>query len=86
MAGGDKPLEDFVSILVKGDVNEYVVPTVSLVVMFLSHSSSLSNKLLIGDFFNPQNCLNKIHNINQSAHVCQFRPPLNCTCKFEVYN
>ena len=38
MAGGDKPLEDFViiTILVKGDVTEYMVPTVSLAVRFLN--------------------------------------------------
>ena len=43
MVGGDKLLEDFVLIMVlaKVDVTEYVVPTVSSVVTFLSHSSSI---------------------------------------------
>ena len=43
MAGGDKPLEDFIliTILAKGDVTKYVVPTVSSVVTFLSHTSSI---------------------------------------------
>ena len=44
MAEGDELLEDFVLIMVlaKGDAIEYVVPTVSLVVTFLSHSSILT--------------------------------------------
>ena len=43
MVEGDKLLEDFVSItvLAKGDAIEYLVPTVSSVVTFLSHSSSI---------------------------------------------
>ena len=43
MAESDKPLEDFVliTILAKGNATEYIVPTVSLVVTFLSHSSSI---------------------------------------------
>ena len=43
MMGGDKQLEDFVliTILAKGDVTEYVVSTVSSVVMFLLQSSSI---------------------------------------------
>ena len=43
MAVGDKLLEDFVLLFlsVKGDTSEYMVPIVSLVIMFLSHSSSI---------------------------------------------
>ena len=43
MVGGDKPLEDFVliSVLTKGDVIEYMIPTVSTVIKFLLHSSSI---------------------------------------------
>ena len=43
MAESDKPREDFVliTIFVKGDATEYIVPTVSSVVTFLSHSSSI---------------------------------------------
>ena len=43
MGGGDKRLEDFVLIIVlaKEDVTKYVVPTVSSVVTFLSHTSSI---------------------------------------------
>ena len=38
--GGDEPLEDFllITILVKGDVIEYMVPAVTSVVTFLLHS------------------------------------------------
>ena len=36
MVGGDKPFEDFV--LAKEDMTEYMVPTVSSVVAFPSHS------------------------------------------------
>lgn len=41
--GGDKLLEDFVllTVLVKEDVTECMAPTVSLVIMFHSHSSSM---------------------------------------------
>ena len=43
MAGGDKKLEDFVliTILAMGYATEYMVLTVSLIVMFLSHPSSI---------------------------------------------
>ena len=43
MVEGDKPLENFVLIIVlaKGDATEYVVPTISLVITFLSHSSPI---------------------------------------------
>lgn len=43
MAEGNKPLEDFalITVLAKGDATKYVVPTVSSVVTFLSHSSSI---------------------------------------------
>ena len=43
MVGGDKLIEDFVliSILTKGGATECVAPTVSLVVTFLSHPSSI---------------------------------------------
>ena len=43
MAVADKPLEDFVLLFisVKGDATKYVVLIVSLVIMFLSHSSSI---------------------------------------------
>ena len=43
MAGGDKPLEDFVliTVLAKGDATEYMVPSVSSVVTFLSRFSSI---------------------------------------------
>lgn len=43
MVEGDKPPEDFVliTVLAKGDATEYMVSTVSSVVKFLSHSSSI---------------------------------------------
>ena len=43
MVGGDKLLEDYVliTILAEGDITKYVVPTVSLVIAFLLHSSSI---------------------------------------------
>ena len=40
MAGGDKPLEDFVLITTLA-VTKYVIPIVSSVVTFFSHSSSI---------------------------------------------
>ena len=43
MVGGDKPLEDFalLTVLAKEDVTKYMIPTVSSVVTFLLHSSSI---------------------------------------------